>query len=77
MADLRKNTDIPVGFVAFYLPSEKKVFGITEFKSPSKAFTSLSIIVKPTELALMAEIAAQGLTYTAPAKVPTPPKPAV
>ena len=77
MADLRKNIDIPVGFVAFYNPNSKKVTGITEFKTQSKGFSSLLIIVKPTEQELMNEITAQGLSYVAPTPKtpPTTPQP--
>lgn len=63
----RKNIIIPQGWVAFYDPESKKVTGITEFKSPSKGFTALSILVDETKQGLLAKVAAQGLSYTPPA----------
>lgn len=69
---------IPVGWTAFYHPSEKKVYGVTEFKNGCSAKTALSIVTKPSEAELMTEITSLGLAYTAPAvkpaAPPTPPK---
>jgi hypothetical protein len=59
------------GWTAFYSASEKKVYGITEFKNGSKAKTSLLVITKASEQELMAEISSLGLVYTAPVIKPS------
>lgn len=56
---------IPVGWTAFCNVSEKKVLGYQEFKKEGKAKTALTLITKPTEAELLAEITR--LKYTLPA----------
>ena len=58
---------IDSGWTAFYSPSSKKVFGMSELKNGGTAKTALSIITKPTKAELLAEIEALGLVYTPPA----------
>lgn len=57
---------IPVGWTAFYSLSEKRVYGITEFKNGGSAKTALTLITKPTKAELLTEIETLGLAYTPP-----------
>lgn len=61
-----KETKIEKGWTAFYNPSEKKVYGLTEFKNGGKAKSSLTLITKATKAEVLAEIQALGLSYTPP-----------
>lgn len=56
---------IPVGWTAFCNVAEKKVLGYREFKNAGKAKTALTLVTKPTEAELKAELKA--LKYTLPA----------
>lgn len=56
---------IPVGWTAFCNVAEKKVLGYQEFKNAGKAKTALTLVTKPTEAELLAEITR--LKYTLPA----------
>jgi len=73
MNDPKKYIDIPTGWVAFYNADTKKVFGITEFKSPSKGYSALTVLVKTSKADLLSEFATMGLTYSEPAIAPSPP----
>ena len=55
---------IPTGWTAFCNASESKVLGLREFKFGGKAKTALTLITKPTEAELKAELAY--LNYTLP-----------
>lgn len=57
--------NIPVGWTAFCNVAEKKVLGYREFKKTGKAKTALTLVTKPTEAELLAELAL--LKYTLPA----------
>jgi len=65
----RKELIIEAGWSAFVNGTE--YLGIKEFPKGGKAFTSLTIITKPTQEELLAELTAQGITQ-APAPIPTP-----
>jgi hypothetical protein len=47
---------IPVGWTAFCDVAEKKAYGYQEFKKESTANTALTLITKPTETELKAEL---------------------
>jgi hypothetical protein len=59
--------DIPKGWNAMFDPTSKKVYVLKEFVLGGKAQSALSLITKPTEAELRAEITAQGLTIVEPA----------
>ena len=48
---------IPVGWTAFCDVANKKAYGYREFKKVSTANTALTLITKPTEAELKAELA--------------------
>lgn len=58
-------TTIPVGWTAFCDVANKRVLGFQEFSKESKARTSLTLVTKPSEAELKAEI--KRLKYTLPA----------
>lgn len=51
-------------WAAFVHPTTKRVIGMTEFKLGGKANTSLTVVMKPTEAELKAEL--KRLKYTLP-----------
>lgn len=59
--------DIPKGWNALFDPAAKKVYVLKEFPLGGKAKSALSLLNKPTEAELRAEIAALGLTILQPA----------
>lgn len=48
---------IPVGWTAWCDLAENKVYGYREFTKESKAKTALTLVTKPTEAELKAELA--------------------
>ena len=58
--------DIPKGWNALYEPTSKKVYVLKDFPLGGKANSFLSLLTKPTEAALRAEITALGLTIVEP-----------
>ena len=75
MNDPKKYIDIPTGWVAFYNADTKKVFGITEFKNPSKGYTELTLLVKTSKAELTSAFLAMGLAYIEPSIPPSPAPP--
>jgi len=64
--------DIPKGWNALYDATAKKVYVLREFPLGGKANSVLSLLTKPTEAELRAEITALGLTIVEPTPA-TPP----
>lgn len=56
---------IPVGWTAWCDLNEKKVYGYREFTKESKAKTILTLVTKPTEAELKAELTRLKITLPA------------
>lgn len=72
LSDLKKFT-LPKGWNALYEPSTKKVFVLKEFPVGGTANSKLTLINKPTEAELMAEVARLGLSWTPITVIPPTP----
>ena len=67
MSTKPKSIILPIGFNALFNDAEKTALILGEYKTPSKAFTALSLVNRKTEAELMSAIPA-GYTPVYPAK---------
>ena len=63
-----KDVVLPVGWNALVNPDKKTALVIGQYRYVSEAKTALTLVTKPTEAELLAELNAAGLTLLYPPK---------